>query len=59
MRVRIRKLPKFSDVWVAESKLWYQFSWKYQENFVGEKAAEEASAYARELLDPIIVEIKL
>ena len=59
MRVRIRKLPRFSDVWVAESKFWFQFSWQCRESFVGEKAADQAAAYARELLDPIIVEIKL
>jgi len=58
MRVRVRKHP--TDYWVVESKVWYEFKWRYQESFHSadsESAEKRALKYAQDLINPMIIEV--
>jgi hypothetical protein len=55
MRVRIKKCA--DDLWVVESKKWYDISWKYEKAVFNDNAEKLALEYARNLLDPVIIEL--
>lgn len=55
MRVRIKKCA--DDLWVVESKKWYDISWQYEKCVVNDNAEKLALEYARNLLDPVIIEL--
>ena len=56
MRVRIRLHP--NELWIVESKRWYDFEWNYENSFIGDNAYERAHFFARLLKNPEIEEIK-
>ena len=55
MRVRIKK--EAYDAWSVESKKWYQLSWRYEKCMLGDNAEKRALEYARNLLNPVIIEL--
>ena len=56
MRVRIRF--HFNEIWIVESKRWYNFKWNYENSFMGDNAYERAHFCARIVKNPEIEEIK-
>ena len=59
MKVRIRKLPKTTlDVWKVEVRKWYYLDWMEVEAFHGNDAKERAVRYAKEYVNPTIIEVK-
>ena len=57
MRVRIRKYWAFENEWIVESYHWYNFKWITQKHIAGDDAEKRALKCARELLNPMIIEI--
>ena len=55
MKVRLRFDPR--EVWVVESKYWYEFTWHFKESFSGDGSYTRAYMYARTLKRPHIEEI--
>ena len=55
MRVRLRFDPR--ELWVVESKYWYEFTWHLRESFSGDGSYTRAYMYARTLKRPHTEEI--
>jgi hypothetical protein len=55
MRVRLRFNPR--EMWVVESKHWYELKWTFHDMFGGDNSYTRAYLYARTLKRPHIEEI--
>lgn len=55
MKVRIKKCA--DDLWCVETKKWYNFGWQYQTCMLGDNSEKRALEYARNLLNPVIIEL--
>ena len=55
MKVRIKKCA--DDLWCVETKKWYNFGWQYRTCMLGDNSEKRALEYARNLLNPLIIEI--
>lgn len=56
MRVRLRFNPR--EMWVVESKKWYELSWVFRDMFGGDNSYHRALAYAKLLKYPIIEDLE-
>ena len=57
MRVRIKRHWEYEDGWLVESYHWYNFKWVTEKYVIGDDAEKRALKYARDMLDPVIIEI--
>ena len=57
MRVRIKRHWEYEDGWLVQSYHWYNLQWITQKYVLGDDAEKRALKYARDLLDPVIIEI--
>lgn len=52
-KIRIRQHP--NGWWIVESKRW--FTWECVESFGGDNGQERALKYAKQLVNPLIIEV--
>jgi hypothetical protein len=57
MRVRIKRDWEYEQAWFVESYHWYKFKWVKEKYLIGDDAEKRALKYARDMLDPVIIEI--
>jgi hypothetical protein len=60
MRARVIYDPVM-DFWIVETKQWYSLFWRcssYRQMFCGDEAQVRAEKLAKQLLNPITIEIK-
>jgi hypothetical protein len=55
--MRVRLLFSADEIWLVQSKRWWNLSWHSEKGFSGDMAYERAHFYARILKNPTVEEI--